>query len=200
MRLRQYLFARLLARASRIHEPLVAARKAALLRQVSGQVLEIGPGTGVNFAYYPPGIAWTGYEPNPFLARQISLPEGATLHERPFVEGEAQRYDWAVATLVLCSVAEPRAVLRALHRALKPGGKLIYLEHVAAPADTPLRRAQEFWLPLWRCAADGCHPNRETARLLREAGFSIEQEENFALPLWLASPHVCGVARAIEDQ
>jgi SAM-dependent methyltransferase len=195
VKLRQFFFSRLLERASRIHEPLVASRKARLFAGVSGAVLEIGPGAGVNFRYFPQGIDWTGYEPNPHLARQIPLPLGARLHEEPFTAAEPERYDFAITTLVLCSVDDVRGVLDSLRRALKPGGKLLYIEHVAAGQGTRLRRAQDFWLPLWRCAADGCHPNRETARLIREAGFSVETEESFTLPLWLAGPHVCGVAQ-----
>jgi SAM-dependent methyltransferase len=192
---RQYLFAKLLAHASKQHEPLVASHKRRLFRHLHGRVLEIGPGSGQNFAYYPPGIDWTGYEPNPHLAKHIARPNVITA---PFTGAKPNAYDFAVSTLVLCSVADPHAVLRSLHDALKPGGALLYLEHVAAPANTKLHRAQHRWQPLWRCLADGCHPTRDTARTLRDAGFSIEEEERFDLPLWLASPHIAGIARKLD--
>jgi SAM-dependent methyltransferase len=189
---RQFLFARLMARASRHHEPLVGPYKRRLFERLSGRVLEIGPGSGQNFAYYPAGIEWTGYEPNPYLARQI---EHGNVIAEPFAEGDRNFYDFAVSTLVLCSVGNPHAVLQALHRALKPGGALLYLEHVAAAPETKLYRAQHRWQPLWRCLADGCHPTRDTSQAIKAAGFAIEEEERFELPLWLASPHICGIAR-----
>lgn len=198
MNLRQLFFSYLLARASRIHEPLIARRKQALFSQVQGRVLEIGPGHGINFQYLPAGIEWTGYEPNPYLARHIPVPRGGKLIPQPFRQERANSFDWAISTLVLCSVPDPAATLAALHHALVPGGKLLYVEHVAAPSGTPLHRAQNRWLPLWRCAADGCHPNRDTAKSIRAAGFDILNEEQFQLPLWLAGPHIAGIARAVK--
>ncbi len=186
-------FALLMRLASRIHEPLVAARKQALLSRLSGPVLELGPGDGVNFRYYPPGLLWTGYEPNRWLARRIPLPAGATLHTSPYT-GQPGAYDAIVSTLVLCSVPDPAATLAHLYRSLKPGGSFIFLEHVAAPAGSPLRARQDRLLPLWRCCAGGCHPNRDTEALIRAAGFDIHTIERFHLPLSLASPHILGVA------
>lgn len=195
MSLRQYLFSKVLASASQHHEPLIAEYKRRLFSNLKGCVLEIGPGAGINFQYFPPDIHWTGYEPNPYLARQINRPK---LIPAPFTEEAPNSFDFAISTLVLCSVKNPAAVLKAIHQALKPGGALLYLEHVAAPSGTPLAKSQHRWQPLWRCLADGCHPTRHTSQAIHEAGFTIEREERFDLPLWLASPHICGIARKPE--
>lgn len=186
-------FALLMQLASRWHEPLVADRKRALLSRACGPTLEIGPGAGVNFRYLPPGLPWTGYEPNRWLARRI--PRAA--HRRLIIEpytGQPGAYQTIISTLVLCSVPNPVATLRSLHQSLQPGGQFLFLEHVAAPAGSPLRARQDRWQPLWSCCAGGCHPNRDTALLLRQAGFVITQLEEFALPLSLAGPHIAGVA------
>lgn len=195
MSLRQYLFSKILARASQHHEPLIADHKRRLFSQLKGRVLEIGPGAGINFQYFPPHLDWTGYEPNPYLARQIPHPN---LIPAPFTHEAPNSFDFAISTLVLCSVNNPTAILQAIHQALKPGGALLYLEHVAAPPNSPLAQSQHRWQPLWRCLADGCHPTRNTAQVIQAAGFRIEAEDRFDLPLWLASPHICGIARKAE--
>ena len=76
-----------------------------------------------------------------------------------------------VSTLVLCSVANPEATLQEIHRVLKPGGRFIFLEHVAAPEGSGLRRLQNLAQPAWTTMADGCHPNRETGVSLERVGF-----------------------------
>lgn len=192
MSLRQYFFAKLLAQASRHHEPLIAEHKRRLFSKLEGRVLEIGPGAGINFQYFPSNIDWTGYEPNPYLARQIQHPN---LIQAPFKHEAPNSFDFAISTLVLCSVHNPADILKALYASLKPGGALLYLEHVAAPPHTPLANSQHRWQPLWSCLADGCQPTRNTSQAIQDAGFKIEREDHFDLPLWLASPHICGVAR-----
>jgi SAM-dependent methyltransferase len=178
--------------ASRKHEPLVASRKRRLLAPLSGSILEIGPGDGINLTYYSPHIQWTAYEPNPFLARRIPVPPNGRLLVAPYQGGELA--DTVVCTLVLCSVPDLAQMLRWIHQSLPPQGRLIFLEHVAAPAGSPLAAAQQKWLRLWRCCAGGCEPTRQTAQAIRDAGFHFEEFEAFDLPLWLAGPHICGIA------
>jgi SAM-dependent methyltransferase len=180
-------------RASRLHEPMVASRKRQLFGKLRGAVLEIGVGNGVNLQYLPEGLRWTGYEPNRVLAAKVKVPPNGTLIVDEY-RGQAGHFDAVFCSLVLCSVADPVAVLRGVHESLSPGGRLVFLEHVAAGQGSALRRAQEWWLPLWKCCADGCHPNRETASLIAAAGFEMECIENFDLPLWLAGPHIAGIA------
>jgi ubiquinone/menaquinone biosynthesis C-methylase UbiE len=102
--------------------------------------------------------------------------------------------DAVVSTLVLCSVPSVAAVLKEILRVLKPGGRFVFIEHVAAPRGTMLRFGQQFVRPLSICFADGCHPDRETGEAIEAAGFGEVKLERFRAPLWLASPHVAGVA------
>jgi SAM-dependent methyltransferase len=186
-------FAWLMRLASRYHEPRVAARKRALFRGLTGTVLEIGPGNGVNLQYLPPGVRWIGYEPNSSLAHDIVVPKGGRLVVAPYV-GQLETCDAAICSLVLCSVSSPRLVLEGLFRSLKPGGRLLFVEHVAAEQGSALRASQDRWEPLWKRCAGGCHPNRETVALIEAAGFTINHLERFHLPMWLAGPHVVGEA------
>jgi ubiquinone/menaquinone biosynthesis C-methylase UbiE len=79
-------------------------------------------------------------------------------------------------------------------RVLKPGGRFVFLEHVAAPRGTWLRRLQRLAHPVWRIVADGCHPDRETDAAIVAAGFVAVRLERFSLPMGLVGPHIAGVA------
>ena len=102
--------------------------------------------------------------------------------------------DAVIATLVLCSVAEVGAALREIRRVLKPGGRFVFIEHVAAPAATWRRRLQRWVRPLWRVIADGCHPDRDTLSAIRAAGFARVEVEQFQAPAGLVAPHIAGIA------
>ena len=100
--------------------------------------------------------------------------------------------------LVLCSVPDPAAVVRDIRRILKPGGRFVFIEHVAAPRGSSLRRLQRFVKPFWWYFADGCRPDRELTEVIRSSGFSEVNLEEFDVPREAApavvSPHVLGVA------
>jgi len=197
----QRLFAALMARGSVSSEPLVAERKHALLGDLRGTVLEIGPGTGVNLAYYRRDVQWMGIEPNPHmhpyireaaerLDRSIELRHG-TAERLPVADDSV---DAVVSTLVLCSVPNPAVKLQEIKRVLKPGGAFVFVEHVAAPRGTWLRRIQGWVRPLWRMLGDGCHPDRETWAIIEGAGFARVQLEHFQLPSGIVGPHIAGTA------
>lgn len=185
----------------RDHDSL-ADLKRSLLGSLQGTVLEIGPGAGANFAYFPTDLHWIGVEPNPFMhayLRQEGTRQGFQSIE--LIEGTAEHLpvetaiaDGVVSTHVLCSVSELDQVLREIQRVLKPGGQFIFLEHVAAECCTWTRRAQDGVAPLWKTLFDNCHPNRETWRDLEAAGFSTIEYTHFQLALPLVSPHIAGVA------
>lgn len=179
-----------MTQASRWHEPLVAERKRALMAGLRGDVLEIGAGAGGNLQYLGPGVRWTGYEPNRILASRIA---SGTVVGRKF-EGDGRLYDAVIATLVLCSVEDLDGTLRGIYESLRPGGRFVFVEHVGAERGSDLRRAQERWQRLWSSCAGGCCPNRDIERRIRAAGFSIKSIERFELPMWLARPHIAGVA------
>lgn len=183
------------------YERSMGDRKRALFRDLHGTVLEIGPGTGPNLAYYPPDIHWIGVEPNlhmhPYLHASaakhglaVELREG-TAEQLPAATADI---DVVVSTLVLCSVDDVTRTLAEIRRVLKPSGRFMFVEHVAAPEGTRLRRFQNWIQPLWTKLGDGCHPNRETWRAIEQAGFAHVQTEHFQPFRGPAGPHIAGVA------
>lgn len=183
------------------YDALVEPYKRKLLSGLSGTVLEIGAGTGENFPYYARGIHWIGIEPNVFMhpnllktAEQYGITGTlrAGLAER--LDADDASVDAVVSTLVMCSVSDQTTVLREILRVLKPGGRFVFIEHVAAPKRSGEWWAQKITKPLWRAAADGCEPDRDTASAVERAGFSRVEIERFNAPLAIASPHIAGVA------
>jgi len=200
---RKRLFAWGLANFNVEYEKAIAPRKQALFADLQGDVLEIGPGTGVNLPYYPPGIHWIGIEPNPFMhdyLRKEAEKRGLSIDLR---RGTAEQLevadnsvDGVVSTLVLCSVPNLDNTLQEILRVLKLGGRFLFIEHVAAPDGTWLRRVQQGVRPVWKVLADGCHPDRETGTTLEKAGFERVQYERFSgpIPVPIVKPHIIGMA------
>lgn len=202
---RQRMFATLYDRAQARYDEYIGERKRALIGDLRGTVLEVGPGTGVNFAYLDPSVRWIGIEPNPHMRKRLAVKARAAGIEPEFrgfegtrLEVEDHSVDVVLSTLVQCSVPDPAEFLREVQRVLVPGGRFVFIEHVAAPRDTLLRRVQNFLVPVWAFMADGCCPNRETAELLRAAGFASLELEEFRVPpaaiVRVVSPHIAGVA------
>ncbi len=191
----------MLARFSGKHERHVADRKRVLLGELSGNVLEIGPGTGVNLRYYPATIRWIGIEPNPFMHPYLQREAERLGMEIELREGRAERLDVpdhsidaVVSTLVLCSVPEVPETLGEILRVLRPGGRFIFIEHVAAPPGTWLRRVQRWARPVSSALADGCCPDREIWLALETGGFEHLTLESFRVPIPITSPHIAGLA------
>src|SRR5207302_10405044 len=101
--------------------------------------------------------------------------------------------DYAITTLVLCSVVDQHRALSEILRVLKPGGKLVFIEHVAAQPGTWLRRLQAAVKPLWRRMGDGCHPDRDTRAVIERSGLTVLDIEGFAAPLPVVR-HIAGCA------
>jgi SAM-dependent methyltransferase len=191
-----------LARGNRRYDAMVADEKRALLSPLEGTVLEIGPGGGNNLPFLRNGVRWIGVEPNPFFHDRLRA-RGSRLGIDVDVRAGAaealpaadRSVDAVVASLVLCSVRDPEATLREVRRVLRPGGRFVFVEHVAAPRGTGLRLVQRALRPLWGALADGCHPDRETGRLIEAAGFASVDLREFRLPVPIMGPHIAGVAR-----
>lgn len=195
----QRMFAGAMARGRARREPLYEVRKRALFRDLHGEVLEIGPGAGPNLGYYPKNVHWTGLEPNPAMhpylieeARRLGMTITLRDETADVIDAPDNHYDAVVSTLVLCSVPDPRQTLQEIYRVLKPGGRFVFIEHVAAPPDTMTRRWQGFLQPLWTPLADGCHPNRDTGALIESVGFREVKIEPFRLDFPIVGPHIAG--------
>lgn len=119
---------------------------------------------------------------------EIRMPTGETL---PVAD---ESVDAVISTLVLCCVNSQQRALQEVLRVLKPGGRLLFIEHVAAPRGSWLRRMQNLLTPLWKRLGDGCHPNRETCVEVEGAGFETVDYEKITAPTLVVSPQIVGIA------
>lgn len=195
------LFAFLMARGAAAYERRIAPRKRALFEAAGGDVLEIGPGAGPNLRYYPESVHWVGIEPNPYMhqylvgaAAEHGLPVEIRTGTADALPAGDESVDTVVSTLVLCSVPDMDRALAEIGRVLRPGGRFLFVEHVAAPEGTSLRHVQHAIQPLWSVIGDGCHPDRETGRAIEAAGFAHVEIARFDMPYPIVRPHIAGVA------
>lgn len=198
----QRLYAWLLSGENALYDTIVASRKRELFGSLSGTVLELGPGSGVNIPYLRCASHWIGVEPNPYFHRRIRRTLrrlGVSGEIRP---GLAERIpapdasvDAVIATLVLCSVNSLPDALREIRRVLRPGGEFCFLEHVAAPEQTGMRAVQRAVRPLWKTIAGGCLPDRETWKEIERAGFVQCRIDHFKVAIPITAPHIAGRAR-----
>jgi ubiquinone/menaquinone biosynthesis C-methylase UbiE len=159
------------------------------LDAAKGRTLEIGAGSGLNFPHYGAGLdGVVALDPSPELlllaARRrsearvpVALLRGAA-ERMPFADAA---FDTVVTTWTLCSVADPVAALREARRVLKPGGRLLFIEHGLSPAPR-IAAWQHRLTPCWKAIAGGCHIDRKIDALIGAAGFRIETLDNFYLP------------------
>lgn len=174
-----------------------------LLGGLTGQVAEIGAGNGPTLRYLQPGTVVHAIEPNPYFhhrLRREATRRGIELILHP-VPGEQIdladcSVDAVVSALVLCTVANPAEVLAEIRRILKPGGRFVFSEHIAAPPGTAVRRAQDAVHKPWRWVFEGCNTNRDTARAIRDAGFASValREVRMATPIVPIRTQIAGVA------
>lgn len=190
-----------MARGGGNYASFVESRKRRLLADLSGTVVEIGSGTGPNLRYLPGHLTVVGIEPNPYMHRHFLEEARAREGSVHLIQGLAENLpfpdgtvDAVLSTLVLCSVPDLQQVLAEVIRVLKPGGKFLFLEHVAASEGTHLRKVQGILQPLWGLVGDGCQLNRATGEDLERAGFRRVQIDGFRVPLPLVSPHIAGTA------
>ncbi|MQA62437.1 MAG: methyltransferase domain-containing protein [Actinophytocola sp.] len=172
-------------------------RRERLLGGLTGDVLDVGAGTGANLPYLTAAKQVTAVEPDAAMRRKLTAK--ATQSPVPVTVSDAGAealpcVDAVVFALVLCTVPDPDRALSEARRVLKPGGKLLLLEHVRGTGR--LARWQDRLVPLWRRMNAGCHPNRDTRAAVERAGFEFRDSEEFQTgPGWLpTSPTLAGVA------
>ena len=165
--------------------PPAARERAKIVPRARGKVLEIGIGTGHNLPYYTPRrvVGVTGIDPG-VLRRKIlrrARAAGVKVTLLPLsaesIPAEGASFDTLVSTFTLCSIPDVERALAEMRRVLKPTGRLLYLEHGAAP-DPRVRRWQDRLTPWWKPLAGGCHLNRDIPRLIAEAGFGIVKQHS----------------------
>jgi ubiquinone/menaquinone biosynthesis C-methylase UbiE len=198
-----------------LYEPLIASGEHGYMRRVRreiaggarGRVLELGAGTGLSFHYYDNRAERViATEPDVHMLRRarrrlrytvrpIEL-QLARAEELPFQDAS---FDTVVSTLVMCTARDPLRALSEVRRVLKPSGELRVYEHVRYE-----HAFGAFWqdlaTPMWRWFGAGCHPNRDIAGLVREAGFEFQWLEltkpDLLIPPWVITrPRIVGVAR-----
>lgn len=164
-----------------LEEACAGAWRKDLLGSLRGDVLEVGTGTGRNLDHYPKEALGRLVlaEPDPHMRKKL---EARAQGERfEIVSWTAERldtkdasFDVVVSTLVLCSVADAARSLAEIRRVLRPGGKLVFLEHVISD-DLSRRRWQRRLEPLWSPIAGNCHLTRDTESAIASAGFRFER-------------------------
>jgi SAM-dependent methyltransferase len=174
------------------------------LAGLTGRVLEVGAGNGMNFRHYPTSVSEVvAVEPENRLralaeqaATTAPVPIKVVAGHGDALPFDENTFDAAVASLVLCSVPEPRHFLAELRRVLKPSGQLRFFEHVRST--NPLIGVLEDGItPLWSAIGGGCHLNRNTSAAIAAAGFEMDELDRFTYrPLKFIPPHAHILGRA----
>ena len=160
-----------------------------VLAQASGRTVDLGAGTGANLGLYPEAVTdLVLAEPDPHMLKQLRAKVGeegvgvevveAPAEDLPFADSS---FDTAVFTLVLCTVPNPDAALAEVGRVLRPGGKLLFVEHVRSE-DAGLAHWQDRLEKPWRFIGDGCHCNRDTVATIAASSFELQGVERGRLP------------------
>jgi len=162
----------------------VARQRQKIVPQAAGRVLEVGIGTGLNFAFYERVRlhSLVGVDPAGQMhalarrrSRRAGIPVELLQISAEALPIESASIDCVVCTYTLCSIPDPLAALREIRRVLRPGGRFLFAEHGLAP-DAVVAKWQSRIEPYWANIAGGCHLTRDVPALLREAGFSVKSE------------------------
>jgi ubiquinone/menaquinone biosynthesis C-methylase UbiE len=175
----------------RIDRRGLAEARRNLLLGAHGRVLDLGTGTGANLELFPANVdELVLSEPSSNMARILTrkLAEGgkgeievvqAPAEALPFA---ADSFDCVTCTMVMCTMPDPQAGLREVARVLKPGGKLLFLEHVRS-GDPRVAQTQDWLERPWRFLAAGCHCNRDSLRTIEASPLVVESVKRDLMPL-----------------
>jgi ubiquinone/menaquinone biosynthesis C-methylase UbiE len=203
MAIRRRVFAALYDRVSKGSEEAgLREERRQLLAAAAGATLEIGAGTGLNLEHYPEAVTRLVLaEPDEHmrrrLARRVSEVRPSTEIVAAGVEGlpfPDESFDTVVVTFVLCSVPQQEAALAEITRVLKPGGRLLFLEHVRSD-DEKLAKWQDRITPLYNVV--GCNPNRDTLAAIEASALAVETVKHGEIPKApkVERPLIAGTAR-----
>jgi SAM-dependent methyltransferase len=159
------------------------------LRAARGRTIDLGAGTGANLELYPDAVSeLVMAEPDPHMAKRLRRKVAESNRRAEPIETSAESlpfedssFDTAVFTLVLCTVPNPGVALAEVARVLKPGGRLLFVEHVRAE-NAGLARWQDRLETPWRFLADGCHCNRDTVANIEASPLIVDRVERGRLP------------------
>jgi ubiquinone/menaquinone biosynthesis C-methylase UbiE len=162
----------------------LAAYRSRVVPAAEGRVLEIGIGSGLNLPFYSREVAQViGLDPSPKLLAMARRANRAMSGTVDFVDGSAEQIplengsiDTVVMTWALCSIPDATRALCEIHRVLRPGGRLLFVEHGRAP-DPNVMRWQDRLTPIWKRVSGGCHLNRAIGSLIEAAGFQFNHLE-----------------------
>jgi SAM-dependent methyltransferase len=181
-----------------------AARRAHLIEQAQGRVVELGAGTGLNLEHYGADLELVLTEPYEPMARRLERRLSSSGRTAEVIRAPAEALplpddyaDTVVSTLVLCTVEDLAGALAEARRVLRPGGRFLFIEHVAAEEGSRLRDWQRRTHAFWHSFACGCNNDRQTEDAIRAAGFEIEElvEDELEFDIPLVRPLIWGSAR-----
>ena len=155
----------------------------AVTRQASGRVLEIGVGSGANLGFYGNSVECViGIDPSAGMLRRAAgvdtnIPVMLLQSVGEALPLDSGSFDCVVSTWTLCSVSDPRLVLKEIGRVLKPGGHFLYVEHGLSPEEN-VSRWQDRLNPAWHRFAGGCNINRPISNIVAESSFRAVSDSN----------------------
>lgn len=182
---------------------LLQPHKRSLFDNLPPTVVELGPGVGANLRYLRAGTRLIAVEPNPAMHDRLRARAARARIDLELHTTGAEQLDLpdasvdaVISSLLLCTVADPAAALTEVHRILRPGGRYCFLEHVAAPDGTVLRRLQRAARRPWSWTFEGCSCERDLQAVIEAAGFAETSIEAYRLrsPFLPANPQIAGVA------
>jgi ubiquinone/menaquinone biosynthesis C-methylase UbiE len=199
------VFARVYSRFSQKEEEHgQSENRTELLAGLTGRVVEVGAGNGLNFSHYPVAVTEVvAVEPEPYLRKQAQAAAELAPVKVTVVDGVADELpledasvDAGISSLVLCSVPDQARALAELRRVIKPGGELRFYEHVISNRESRRKLQRLMDATIWPRVAGGCHMTRDTRGAIEQAGFIVQRSRRFPFPPGaFGLPHILGSAR-----